>query len=141
MTASRFRGERRLGVVGQAITLPSGARLTVNADGSYAYDANGAFTSLAAGTPEATASPTRSRDSAGATTTATVTLTITGVNDAPIANADALTVTANAKLTGNASGVLANDRDPDTGDTLRVASVNGRPTRSAVRSPCRRALC
>ena len=36
-------------VVGQAITLPSGARLTVNADGSYSYDANGAFASLAAG--------------------------------------------------------------------------------------------
>jgi len=112
-------------VVGQAITLPSGALLTVNADGSYAYDANGAFASLAAGAKGSDSFTYTVRDNAGVTSTATVTLTLTGVNDAPVATADALSVTANAKLTGDAAGVLANDRDIDTGDTLRIASING----------------
>ena len=112
-------------VVGQAITLPSGARLTVNADGSYSYDANGAYASLAAGAKGSDSFTYTVRDSAGVTSTATVTLTITGINDAPIATADALTVTANARLTGDVSGVLANDSDIDSGDTLRISAVNG----------------
>ncbi|UEM24124.1 Ig-like domain-containing protein [Skermanella mucosa] len=111
--------------VGQAFTLPSGARLTVNADGSYSYDANGAFASLAAGTTGTDSFTYTARDSAGGTATATVTLTITGVNDTPVATDDALGVAADATLTGDASGLLANDGDPDTGDTLRVATVNG----------------
>ena len=36
-------------IVGQPITLPSGALLTVNADGTFTYDPNGAFDSLDAG--------------------------------------------------------------------------------------------
>ena len=113
----------------------------MNADGSYAYDANGAFASLAAGTTGSDSFSYTVSDKSGVTSTATVTLTITGINDAPIANADALSVTANAHLTGDASGLLANDRDPDTGDTLRVASVNGATDAVGRRSPCHPVRC
>ena len=35
--------------IGQTITLPSGAQLKMNADGSFAYDPNGRFENLAVG--------------------------------------------------------------------------------------------
>ncbi len=53
--------------------------------------------------------------------TATVTVAISAVNDAPVANPDILSATANIPATLN---VLANDTDPDVGDTLSVASVS-----------------
>ena len=39
-------GAGATGAVGAVLTLPSGARVTVNADGTFAYDPNGAFDSL-----------------------------------------------------------------------------------------------
>jgi VCBS repeat-containing protein len=111
--------------VGRLALLPSGAKLTVNADGSYAYDPSGAFASLAVGVTGTDSFTYTVRDLAGATATATVMLTVTGANDAPVAIADTLSVAADERLTGAASGVLANDFDPDTGDTIRVAEVNG----------------
>src|SRR5205814_9656720 len=47
-------------------------------------------------------------------------LTVNSVNDAPIANNDAATTSENSPVNIN---VLANDTDPDTGDTLSVSSV------------------
>ena len=107
--------------------------LSVNADGSYTYLANGAASeALKAG---ATATDTFNytmKDSAGATSTTTLTLTITGTNDAPVAVADFASVTEaggvnNASLgTPVASGnVLTNDTDVDIGDTKVVSAVNG----------------
>jgi hypothetical protein len=61
------------------------------------------------------------RDAAGATSSATVHVTINCVNDGPTANADSATVAGNS--VGNAVDVLANDTDPDSGDTKTVASV------------------
>lgn len=64
--------------VGQQITLASGALLTLNADGSFSYDPNHAFDSLAA--PESGAVNTSATDSftytlaGGSTATATVTV-------------------------------------------------------------------
>ncbi|MFN3148161.1 MAG: Ig-like domain-containing protein [Paracoccaceae bacterium] len=67
--------------VGSPIALASGATLTVNADGTYDYDPNGALESLGAGDEaEETFSYTIS-DGNGGTSTASVTITITGVND------------------------------------------------------------
>jgi VCBS repeat-containing protein len=62
--------------VGQIITLASGARLRVNADGTYLYDTNNAFDSLAGG------ATTTDSFTYGLTngTSATVTVTITGVD-------------------------------------------------------------
>ncbi|MCE3288014.1 MAG: hypothetical protein K0R83_26, partial [Caulobacter sp.] len=70
------------GNVGVQITLPSGARLTLNADGTYSYDPNGAFRSLAG--PGSGASNTSTTDSFTYTVnggdTATVTITVNGVD-------------------------------------------------------------
>jgi Ca2+-binding RTX toxin-like protein len=67
--------------VGQQITLGSGALLTLNADGSYSYDPNGAFTYLTDGTSGAV--DTKATDSFQYTVTggdtASVTITINGV--------------------------------------------------------------
>ena len=58
------------------------------------------------------------------TDTAVVTVTITGVNDAPVANADAYTIDEDSDLRIDAaSGLLANDVDPDTGDTIKVINT------------------
>ncbi|TWA56397.1 hemolysin type calcium-binding protein, partial [Azospirillum baldaniorum] len=65
-------------------------------------------------------------DSSGATVSDLLTITVSNVNDGPVAANDAgdtdrltpVTVVA-------ASGVLANDTDPDVGDRLAVSAVNG----------------
>jgi VCBS repeat-containing protein len=67
--------------VGAAITLASGARLTVNADGSYSYDPNGQFDDLAqngTGAVNSSAGDSFTYTLAGGGT-ATVTVTIFGV--------------------------------------------------------------
>ncbi|MDB5472129.1 MAG: hypothetical protein JWR84_3689 [Caulobacter sp.] len=68
--------------VGVQITLASGARLTLNANGSYSYNPNGAFNSLAGAASGA--SNTSATDSFTYTVnggdTATVTITVTGVD-------------------------------------------------------------
>src|SRR6056297_4155577 len=123
------------GNVGTQITLASGALLTVNSDGTFSYDPNGQFETLAvgdsaAGTFDYTISDGLASDSA------TVTITINGANDAPMANADARSTPQNSVLNasdadGTATGadpsddgVLANDTDID-GDALAVDQVEG----------------
>lgn len=64
----------------------------------------------------------RAVDSAGAQSTATVTVTVIGENDAPVAAANAITLTEDAAP--QTIQVLANDTDADLGDTKRVVSVD-----------------
>ncbi|MCF2146774.1 Ig-like domain-containing protein [Desmonostoc muscorum LEGE 12446] len=68
--------------VGTAITLSSGALVTLNADGSLTYDPNASFESLDVG-ESATDSFTYTTNNGSLTDTASVNLTINGVNDAP----------------------------------------------------------
>ncbi|MEM6364977.1 MAG: Ig-like domain-containing protein [Planctomycetota bacterium] len=56
--------------------------------------------------------------------TGRVTITIEGANDAPVATDDEFSTGQNVVLRGN---LLANDSDPDEGDTLRVTQINGQP--------------
>ncbi|WP_233349903.1 Ig-like domain-containing protein [Litorimonas cladophorae] len=70
---------------GAVITLPSGALLTMNADGSYDYDPNGQFENLAGGETRDDSFSYQITDSQGGFSIATVNLTVEGVNDAPIA--------------------------------------------------------
>ena len=76
------------GDVGSQITLTSGALLTLNADGSYDYDPNGQFETLAAGASTTDTFSYTVDDGNGGTDTATVTITINGVNDVPVLNND-----------------------------------------------------
>ncbi len=61
-------------------------------------------------------------DAVGATSSASVTVTIIGSNDPPTAVDNAITVSEDAGSTSIA--VLANDVDPDTGDSKRILSIN-----------------
>ncbi|MBV8945956.1 MAG: cadherin-like domain-containing protein [Solirubrobacterales bacterium] len=109
-------------------TTAKGAIITLNADGSFSYDPTGSATlqALPRGQTTTDTFTYRANDGHGGTATATVTITVTGaVNHPPVANADAYTANNNAVLTqGAASGVLANDTDPDS-DVLSVDQLNG----------------
>jgi VCBS repeat-containing protein len=106
--------------VGATVHLGSGAVLTVNADGSYTYNPNGAFNSLAAG-QSATDSFTYTATDALGTRTNTATVTIT-VQHAVLTAVDDFTSTD--QLTPVSDNMLANDIDP-TGGGLTVNTVNG----------------
>ncbi|MDO9215936.1 MAG: tandem-95 repeat protein, partial [Lacisediminimonas sp.] len=103
--------------------------VTANADGTVSYATGSAFQSLKAG---ATATDTFSytvRDSAGAESTASVTMTVTGVNDGPVALADAGSVSEDQSVTLD---VLANDTDVDAGDVKTLVSVSATTSGASV---------
>ncbi len=71
-------------VFGTPITLASGARVTVNADGSYAYDPNSAFEALNEGQADTDSFTYTIDDGQGGQASATVTIDIDGRDDGPI---------------------------------------------------------
>ncbi|MCC9607773.1 Ig-like domain-containing protein [Blastopirellula sp. JC732] len=117
--------------VGTQITLDSGALLTLNADGSFDYDPNGAFASLAEGETAEESFTYTATDSSGLTSTSTVAITITGVNHAPEAVEDFYETTEDVVLNVEAPGVLGNDLDAD-GDSLTVVEMNGQAANVGV---------
>ncbi|MDZ7788661.1 MAG: putative Ig domain-containing protein [Halofilum sp. (in: g-proteobacteria)] len=60
-----------------------GGQFTINADGSYDFDPNGAFEDLAVGESRDTSVSYRITDGEGGTDTATLTVTVNGENDVP----------------------------------------------------------
>ncbi|MBG1270122.1 Ig-like domain-containing protein, partial [Nostoc sp. WHI] len=116
--------------VGTAITLSSGALVTLNADGSLTYDPNALFESLAVD-ETATESFTYTISNGSLTNTASVNLTINGVNDAPVAVNDSLTTGFNTPVTILASTLLANDTDIDS-NNLSITAVTGATNGTAV---------
>ena len=128
------------GLVGQAAVGTGTAlvgrygTLTVAANGDYVYTADDSIPAVQAlrgpGDTLADTFVYTVRDLAGATRSNTLTLTISGRNDAPVAEADeAIAVEAggwrNGTLGVDPNGnVLANDRDPDGGDTFSVDIVS-----------------
>ncbi|MEZ5775712.1 MAG: cadherin-like domain-containing protein [Hyphomicrobiaceae bacterium] len=70
------------GVIGSTITLASGARVTMNADGTFSYDPNGKFSTVPVGTVATDSFTYEISDGNGGTDTATVTIVINGT--API---------------------------------------------------------
>lgn len=115
--------------VGSACTLPSGAKLTLRADGSYVYDTNGAWNSLAAGATATDQVTYRVTDAQNinSTATATLTITVTGANDVPALAVDdtaALVYTENAGPIALAPALTVSDVDDTslTGATVRLSS-------------------
>jgi len=88
-------------------TNPMGGTIAVTAAGAFTYTPNANFSGADTFTARVT-------DSTNQTANATITLNMAGVNDAPTASNDVLTVT-----TADALNVLANDVDPDN-DALSV---------------------
>ena len=109
--------------LGTATALPSGALLTVNANGTFTYDPNGAFNSLSASQTATDTFKYTATDSRGATSASsgTVTITITGSPD-PVAEND--NFTTDAETTLSTDNLLTNDVDPNSGATLSVDTVH-----------------
>ena len=116
--------------VGRTIELASGALLTVEADGRLTYDPNGRFAGLIDFERGIDSFTYTIRDASGATSTTTATVEVQGINDAPVAHADAITTEAGAAVR---IPVLANDTDPDAGGNLRVLTVDSDGGRGSMR--------
>ncbi|MEY9537643.1 VCBS repeat-containing protein [Bradyrhizobium diazoefficiens] len=92
------------------------AGLTINADGSYSFDAaNAAYQHLAQGATTDVVANYTVTDEHGATSSSTLTITLTGTNDAPVAVADTNSGLEDSTITGT---VASNDSDVDDGATL-----------------------
>ena len=117
---------------------PVPAGFTLNANGSYTFDAtHNAYQSLSAGETQDVTFTWIATDSHGATTTEqSVTITITGTNDVPIAVADTNHVSesdsgiyvktglwGNVINTGAASGTTGVDSDVDHNTTLSIIKL------------------
>src|SRR5262249_12105909 len=114
-------GDAALQAVAGQVTSNRGAKVTVNADGTFTYDASTAPAVLALGDGQILQDSFtyQVRDSQGGTATGTLTLTVTGLNDAPRALDDHYTVGEHGLLAiPVATGLLANDADPDAGDQI-----------------------
>ncbi|MEZ5594499.1 MAG: cadherin-like domain-containing protein [Gammaproteobacteria bacterium] len=105
---------------GVAFALPSGALLSMNSNGSFDYDPNGAFEALALGQQDQDSFDYTLADGQGGTDTATVTITINGVDDPPVAADDTASVTEDDLAT--TIDVLGNDTDVD-GGPISIDSV------------------
>jgi VCBS repeat-containing protein len=92
----------------QLVSGPTHGSLTLNADGSFTYIPAADYSGSDSFTY-------RAFDGQAASNTATVSLSVTAVNDAPTAVADSYFAEAGQTLSVAASGVLANDLNPDGG--------------------------
>ncbi|GGE87017.1 hypothetical protein GCM10011317_50150 [Niveispirillum cyanobacteriorum] len=110
--------------IGTAITLASGAKLTVNADGSYSYDPNGVYGRLNNGQTGTDSFTYTVTDKAGLSSTGTVNLTITGLNNEPVTEPPKQVIIArNADAVGLS---IDQPSDPD-GDPLTI-TITGLPS-------------
>ncbi|SIQ87019.1 VCBS domain-containing protein [Aquipseudomonas alcaligenes] len=96
------------------------AGFTLNADGSYSFDAaHAAYNSLGVGHSQVVSIPVTVTDSQGATATRSLQITVEGTDDAPV-----LTATPRSVNEGDASiqGRLT-ATDPDVGDSLTYSTT------------------
>ncbi|WP_133149781.1 Ig-like domain-containing protein, partial [Shewanella sp. 10N.286.52.C2] len=105
---------------GQAITLTSGAIVTINADGTYSYDVNGAFDSLTAGELDTDTFTYTITDQYGAVDTATVTINIVGINNNPVSGSDSFSTSESELLTFTTNDLVSNDSDAEN-ETLTIS--------------------
>ncbi|WP_019508450.1 DUF1194 domain-containing protein [Pleurocapsa sp. PCC 7319] len=125
LTVTKFYVNGAEKTVGQQITMPSGALLTVASNGDVTYDPNGLFESFSEGDqlPAPDELTYVVSDPSGYTDGATATLNINGVADDPDAVDDAVTTDED---TITSIDVLANDTDVDSESSeLSVAEING----------------
>ena len=118
-------------VPGSSITLPSGAIVTLNADGTATYDPNGNFDSLRIGESVIDTFMYTICDPSGETSTAEAVIVINGENDIPVAEDDFIKTQMDTIVDLN---VLGNDYDPD-GEPLSVILLNQPDNGTAVVNP------
>ncbi len=101
--------------VGGSVTLLSGALVSLNPDGTLAYDPQGIFADIDV---NATDTFFYAVSDGSLTSTAHVVITITPINEAPVANDDTGATTEDELLSVASPGLLANDTDIDNRDVL-----------------------
>jgi len=115
--------------IGVATALPSGAIVTMNADGSFVYNTNGAFESLAAGSSTTDTFTYQVTDGNGSIETAIVTMTVDGEDDAPsIGGTDTGAVTEDSGVVGgniSASGTLTISDDDAGESSFQAETITG----------------
>jgi len=104
---------------------PAGKGSVSVAANQLVFDPGTDFDHLKAGATEVVTLNYQMKDDQGATSSSTVSVTVTGVNDGPVAVADAGSATEAGTAAGSdATGdVLANDTDVDVADTKTVSLV------------------
>ena len=116
--------------VGSTLTLASGAHLSVQADGSVAYDPRGHFDDLDVFETATERFTYTIADRSGTRAEATATIQIVKDNQPPIALDDTATTDARTSVR---IAVLANDTDPESA-RLAIAAVDTAGTRGQVRT-------
>lgn len=106
------------------LTLASGATLKVDRNGDYFYDDKGAFASLGQGASHTDNVSYTVKDNLGNTDSAALSIKVNGVNDAPVANNDAVATDEDTVLLISAVSLIGNDTDIDVGDTKVLVSVH-----------------
>ncbi|MBN2477255.1 MAG: cadherin-like domain-containing protein [Pirellulales bacterium] len=101
-------------------------------DGSLGYNPFRQFDALRSGETAVETFGYTVCDSYGLTDSAVVTITIHGVEDPPVPDDDQQTTEEDAPLDIPCGVLLANDDDPDLGDTLAVVGVDGSATAGVV---------
>lgn len=109
-------------VAAGAIAIASGALVSYNSDGTFTYDPNGQFDALAQGESATDTFEYTISDLAGATATATVEVVVTGINDAPILEVNALTITEGGTVLLSDVNLLATDPDTDPSQLIFTPS-------------------
>jgi len=108
---------------GVEITMPSGALLTVESDGTTVYDPNGQFDAFTPSDSVEDSFVYTAIDNRGNSDSATVALKITGLADAPVSQNDTRSTDEDSQIS---IPVLKNDSDPDTPkEELTITSING----------------
>ena len=127
LVVSQINGEAN--ALGRSVAGDQGGLFRINADGSYTFDPNGAFDTLAAGQSAITSVSYTVSDGQGGTRQSDLTVTVQGVNDAPtvmpIDDQNARDRDQVAIAAGNAFA------DIDTGDNLTF-TANGLPMGLAI---------
>lgn len=107
-----------------------------DAGGVFAIDAaTGVITTTVALDYEALAAYTitaTATDSGGLSTSSDFAIAVTNVNEAPIAEADAVAIDEDATSGNLWTQLLGNDHDPDAGDTLAISAVDTAGTLGTV---------
>lgn len=108
------------------VAAPSRGHLDLAPDGSFTFDPAGAFEALTAGEEAIVTFDYLARDGTADSDVVTVAITVTGLNDAPVALAEAYETDENSPLSIPAPGVLANDTDVE-GQALTAELLGQEP--------------
>ena len=110
------------------LTSPAAGVLTNNGDGTFSYNPNGAFESLAVGESATVIFDYQVVDAFGETDIGTVTMTITGVNDGPSVSVGSTSVSVNEGQTATNTGSWS---DIDASDIVTLTASVGSVTKNA----------